>query len=244
MASSVQLEVTGIPAITDAGSIIRLAAEAVPTKAEAQASPGYVSLSIEAGSTRKFSISQHYTTNLGDGLTLADVLTPNTKYKLYLFMPAAIDLGQTTIAGGEIAEDRVEISFTTASLPPAGDAVWNEEWTARKYVASLNEYHFMQAQTGITVSYFQTPFTLILHEASVEVSDSSTFDTVGTYTPSGGAAPAALFNYNYGTITGYTSDYNYFIDADKLSIIEVRLQSAHTSFFGNTSTFFAPISRY
>ncbi|WGK69263.1 hypothetical protein P0082_12435 [Candidatus Haliotispira prima] len=242
MASSVQFEVTGIPVITDLGAVIRLAGEAVPTKAEALASKGYVSLSIEANSTRKFSISQHYGSDFTDGLTLADVLAPNTKYKLYLYMPSAIDLAQTSIKGGEIKEDRVEISFTTASLPPAGDAVWNEKWTAKEYVASLNEYHFMESQTGVVVAYFQVPFSPLLYEVSSQLPD-DTFKLIGSYS-SGTLAPSPQFYFNYGVITGYTTGYNYVIFAEKQDKLKGAFRSAITGQFGKFQSIVKPISRY
>ncbi|WGK69284.1 hypothetical protein P0082_00055 [Candidatus Haliotispira prima] len=217
VASSVQLEVTGIPAITDVGAVIRPAAEAAPTKAEALASKGYVSLSIEANNTRKFSISQHYGSDFTDGgFTLADVLTPNTKYKLYLYMPTAIDLGQTVIKGGVIKGDTVEISFTTASLPPAGDAVWNEKFAVREYAASLNEYHFMENQTGVFVAYFWSPSIPPFMESSTR-SDNKTGISMGGHAGST-ATPDPRFYYNGGIIEGYVSavsQYTYIISADK-----------------------------
>ncbi|WGK69023.1 hypothetical protein P0082_11140 [Candidatus Haliotispira prima] len=248
VASSVQLEVTSIPAVTDAGGLIRLAAEAAPTQTEAQASKGYVSLSIDANSTRKFSLSQHYTTNFDDGITLTDVLAPNTKYTLYLYMPAAIDLGTTKITGGEIKGDRVEISFTTVNLPAAGDTVWSEKLTAKEYVASLNEYHFMQVQMGIVVAYFQLPFTrLLIHETSVQDSvGADIYNTVGSYGPGTGVIPVPQFYYNHGVMDGYTSDYHYFIGADKLDIIKIQFRSASTAAVTGISdvSYLTPISRY
>ncbi|WGK69273.1 hypothetical protein P0082_00045 [Candidatus Haliotispira prima] len=218
MASSVQLEVTGIPVITDVGAVIRPTAEAIPTKVEALASKGYVSLSIEANSTRKFSISQHYASDFTDGgFTLDDVLTPNTKYKLYLYMPTAIDLGQTVIKGGAIKGDTVEISFTTASLPAEGDAVWSEKWTAKEYVTSLNEWHFMENQTGVFVSYFWLPFIPSVIDISFEINNiiygvgNRVMVTV---------TPHPDFYCNIGVIAGYPStgsQYIYMIGADKLA---------------------------
>ncbi|WGK68257.1 hypothetical protein P0082_07140 [Candidatus Haliotispira prima] len=223
MASSVQFEVSSVPAVTDVGTVIRLAAEAAPTKTEALASKGHVKLSIEADSTRKFSISQHYGSDFADGgFTLADVLTPNTKYKLYLYMPSAIDLGQTEIKGGAIKGDTVEISFTTASLPvagdAAGDAVWSEKWTAKEYVASLNEYHFMENQTGVFVSYFWSPSRLPVIDFST-VDNNNVPSGVGSYV-GGTIAPASNFYYNGGIISGYAStvsQYTYAIGADKVA---------------------------
>ncbi|WGK68296.1 hypothetical protein P0082_07350 [Candidatus Haliotispira prima] len=207
VASSVQFEVTGVPAVTDMGAVIRLAAEAAPTKTEAQASKGYVSLSIEANSTRKFSISQHYGSDFTDGgFTLDDVLTPNTKYKLYLYMPSAIDLAQTAIKGGEIKENKIEISFTTVSLPAAGDAVWSEKFAAKEYVASLNECHFMETQTGVIVVYFQSPYIPFLQEFVMNNVDGIA-RPVGRYDPilTPAARPTANFYFNMGLIAGYPS---------------------------------------
>ncbi|WGK68227.1 hypothetical protein P0082_06990 [Candidatus Haliotispira prima] len=248
MASSLQLEMSSNFAITKIGAVIRLAAEAAPTKAQAEANAGYVSLAITAGGTRKFSISQHYSSDFTDGLTLADVLTPNTVYKLYLFTPSAIDLEQTTITGGKIAGDTVEISFTTANLPTAGDAVWNEKWTDRQYVASLNEYHFMQEQTGLQVSYFKLPITLLFLEVSRQLNkDSTTYITMGTYNNSGSgliSTPGGSFYFDYGSIPGYTSDYAYFIVADKLSGMNNQLQTAFTSNVGINTIFLISVTRY
>ncbi|WGK70013.1 hypothetical protein P0082_03905 [Candidatus Haliotispira prima] len=252
MASSVELEVTSVPAITDAGAVIRLAAEVAPTKAEAQASKGYLSLSIEAGSTRKFSISQHYGSNFEDGgFTLADVLTPNTSYKLYLYTPSAIDLGQTVLKGGEIKEDRVEISFTTASLPAAGDAVWSEKRAAKEYVASLNEYHFMENQTGVIAVYFENPYIPFTHECTLDVGG-GTIKPIGRYQSSAipRVGPGVSFYYNTGVVTGYpsttTSQTFYLIVADKVATPILRNLLKHTSIpsSGLSLAIETPISRY
>ncbi|WGK68298.1 hypothetical protein P0082_07360 [Candidatus Haliotispira prima] len=223
MASSVQFEVTGVSAVTDMGAVIRLAAEAAPTQTEARASKGYVSLSIEAGSTRKFSISQHYSSNFeDDGFTLADVLTPDTKYKLYLYMPSAIDLGQTEIKGGTIKGDTVEISFTTASLPAAGDAVWSEKLAAKEYVASLNEYHFMENQTGVFVAYFWLSF--IPPVIDIATKDNNINRGLGSIVGNI-VTPGTDYYYNGGVITGYdstVSQYTYSIGADKVTSPTIR----------------------
>ncbi|WGK68230.1 hypothetical protein P0082_07005 [Candidatus Haliotispira prima] len=247
MASSLQLEMSSNFAITKIGAVIRLAAETAPTKTEAEASAGYVSLEITAGGTRKFSISQHYSSDFTDGLTLADVLTPNTAYKLYLFTPSAIDLEQTTITGGAIKGDTVEISFTTTSLPTAGDAVWSQKWTDRQFVASLNEYHFMQEQTGLQVSYFKLPITLLFLEVSRQLNkDSTTYTTMATYNITGRliSTPNGSFYFDYGSIPGYTSDYAYFIVADKLSGIRNKTQTTFTDNFGNNTVFLISVTRY
>ncbi|WGK68043.1 hypothetical protein P0082_06050 [Candidatus Haliotispira prima] len=247
VASSVQLEVGSIPAVTDAGTVIRLAGEAVPTKAEAQASKGYVNLSIDADSTRKFSISQHYGSNFTDGgFTLADVLAPNTKYKLYLYMPSAIDLGQTKIQGGEIRGDRVEIPFTTASLPAEGDAVWSEKFAAKEYVTSLNEYHFMESQTGLFVAYFWTPSIPLLMETTS--GNSVNKRGLGSYI-SGTAVPGLYFYYNSGLVMGYAStvtQYIYVIGADKLAspILKDNIKMSVTLPVGPSASYINVITRY
>ncbi|WGK69269.1 hypothetical protein P0082_00025 [Candidatus Haliotispira prima] len=243
MASSLQLEISSNVELVNIGAVARLASEAAPTKAGTEASAGYVSLGITAGSPRKFSISQHYGSDFTDGgFTLADVLAPNTKYKLYLYMPSAIDLAQTSIKGGEIKEDRVEISFTTASLPLAGDTVWSEKWTAKEYVASLNEYHFMESQTGVIVAYFQIPFSLLLYEVLMQVSN-GTFDAIGNYS-SGRLEPSLRFYFNYGVITGYTTGYNYVILADKQDKLKRAFRSAIAGQLGEFQHIINIISRY
>ncbi|WGK70007.1 hypothetical protein P0082_03875 [Candidatus Haliotispira prima] len=254
MASSVELEVTSVPAVTDAGAVVRLAAEIAPTKTEAQASKGYVNLSIEAGSTRKFSISQHYGSNFEDGgFTLADVLTPNTSYKLYLYTPSAIDLGQTVIKGGEIKGDRVEISFTTASLPAAGDAVWSEQSAAGEageYVASLNEYHFMEGQTGVIAVYFESPYIPFLLDFTSDLD--GVIQPLGRYDPSRNPVSISGANayFNIGLVAGYpstaASQIFYMITADKgtTPILQGLLKSSRTPQSGPAFTTRHKIFRY
>ncbi|WGK69377.1 hypothetical protein P0082_00540 [Candidatus Haliotispira prima] len=252
VASSVELEVSSIPAVTDVGAVIRLAEGAVPTKAEARASKGYVSLGIEADSTRKFSISQHYGSNFEDGFTLADVLSPNTSYKLYLFMPSVIDLGQIKIKGGKIEGDRVEISFTTASLPADGDVLWGEKFAAKEHVTSLGQYHFMESQTGVIVLYFQSPYRPFSHDLTIEVEgeSSSSFQAVGRYSGSGmTVAPLTNFYFNTGLVAGYpsttTSQTFYMIAADNgTSILRGLLKSSTTPPAGTSYNVTNPISRY
>ncbi|WGK68260.1 hypothetical protein P0082_07155 [Candidatus Haliotispira prima] len=250
VASSVQLEVTSVPAVTDVGTVIRLATEATPTQTEARASKGHVSLSIEADSTRKFSISQHYGSNFEDGgFTLADVLAPNTKYKLYLYMPSAIDLGQTEIKGGVIEGNIVEISFTTVSLPAAGDAVWSEKWTAKEYVASLNEWHFMETQTGVIVLYSQSPYIPFVQEFGTTDMDGN-IQQVGRYRDSSMiATPLNNFYFNSGSVAGYpstaTSYTFYVIAADNgTSVFRDLLTNTASPSRGLTYDVSNPISRY
>ncbi|WGK68748.1 hypothetical protein P0082_09695 [Candidatus Haliotispira prima] len=232
--------------VKDVGAVIRPATEAVPTQTGAQAGKGYVKLSINADSTRKFSISQHYDSDFEDGgFTLADVLAPNTNYKLYLFTPSTIDLGQTKIKGGEIQGDSIEIPFTTASLPAVGDAVWSGALGTTADVINLKEYHFMQAQTGVIVTYFQIAKPTFLQEFSSRKSeDTPIYETRASYTPSGGAFPRTNIYYNYGGITGYTFDYFYFIASEKLPILKIGFQSTHTDRDGDSTSFVVPISRY
>ncbi|WGK69938.1 hypothetical protein P0082_03505 [Candidatus Haliotispira prima] len=249
MASSVQLEVSSIPTVTDAGAVIHLAAEAVPTKTKALASKGYVSLSIDADSMRKFSISQHYDSNFEDGgFTLADVLAPNTSYKLYLYMPSNIDLGKTNIKGGVIEGDRVEISFTTASLPAAGAAVWSEKFAAKEYVASLNEYHFMESQTGVFIAYFESPYIPFTHEFTTGL---SSLAHVGRYRNSMmTTTPGPNFYFNYGLVEGYpstaTSRTTYMIAADKVAspILRDLLKNSTTPPTGPFYNLNTPTFRY
>ncbi|WGK69371.1 hypothetical protein P0082_00510 [Candidatus Haliotispira prima] len=233
-----------IPAVTDVGAVIRLAAEAVPTKAEAQASKGYVSLSIEADSTRKFSISQHYGSDFTDGLTLADVLVPNTSYKLYLFMPSAIDLGQTKIKGGEIKEDRVEISFTTAILPAEGDAKWLS--SNGKCVEGVDTFYFMQAQQGVAVCYFYLNFEPAFVDVSV-LKSGNVSNNMGTYIGTKSIAHVN-FNFIYGSISGYTSNatnhYSYWMGSDKVSILKNTVRTSITDQFGGSILVFLPVTRY
>ncbi|WGK68213.1 hypothetical protein P0082_06920 [Candidatus Haliotispira prima] len=160
--SSVQLEMSSNFAITTVGAVIRLATEAAPTKAEAEANAGYVSLEITAGSPHKFSISQHYSSDFTDGLTLADVLTSNTQYKLYLFFGANAIPSETTVEGATLNNDVIALPFTTATLPAPGDAVWNSAWTNEQFVGSLPEWGYSENQKGVFVAYIKMNFSTIL----------------------------------------------------------------------------------
>ncbi|WGK69372.1 hypothetical protein P0082_00515 [Candidatus Haliotispira prima] len=242
VASSVEFEVSSIPAVTDVGAVIRLAAEAVPTKAEAQESKGYVSLSIDADSTRKFSISQHYGSDFTDGLTLADVLSPNTSYKLYLFMPSEIDLAQTKIKGGEIKEDRIEVSFTTVSLPAEGDAKWLS--SNGKCVEGVDTLYFMQAQQGVAVCYFYLNFEPAFVDVSVK--NGNLIHNIGIYSTT--SASGANFNFVYGPTFGYTSNsknhYFYWMGADKVRILEQTVEKSITTQSGDSIIVSIPVTRY
>ncbi|WGK69738.1 hypothetical protein P0082_02420 [Candidatus Haliotispira prima] len=160
--SSVQLEMSSSLALTNIGAVIRLATEAAPTKVQAEANAGYVSLDIPAGGTRKFSISQHYGSDFTNGLTLADVLAANTDYKLYLFfeantIPAGAIIAGATIEEATIANDTAALSFTTAALPPAGDDAWARSQTEEQFVGSLSEWNYNENQKGVFVAYVQLP---------------------------------------------------------------------------------------
>ncbi|WGK68226.1 hypothetical protein P0082_06985 [Candidatus Haliotispira prima] len=250
MASSVQLEMSSSFAITKIGAVIRLATEAAPTKAEAEASAGYVSLEITAGSPRKFSISQHYGSDFTDGLTLADVLGPNTAYKLYLYFPSGRIPTTAELTGLSITNDIAVVPFTTTALPAAGDAQWltanngNIQW-----VASLDTYYFMQEQKGVVVCYFYTNFAPILFVSTVDAnSDDLSVDNLGTYSPLGGVSSTNTFHFAYGSISGYisnpTNNYGYWIGTDKNLIITNIIQNTLTDTYGTNTSNVIPVTRY
>ncbi|WGK68189.1 hypothetical protein P0082_06800 [Candidatus Haliotispira prima] len=177
MVSSVQLEMSSSFAINTIGAVIRLATEAAPTKAEAEASAGYVSLAITAGSPRKFSISQHYTTNFADGLTIADVLASNTQYKLYLFFEPNTIPSETTVEGASLNNDVIALPFTTATLPPAGDAAW----TGNQFVGSLAEWGYSENQKGIFVAYTKINFAFSTFSLTSRTADNTRLQTLASY---------------------------------------------------------------
>ncbi|WGK69505.1 hypothetical protein P0082_01195 [Candidatus Haliotispira prima] len=214
--SSVQLEMSSSFAITAIGAVIRLAAEAAPTKAEAQANAGYVSLAIAADSPRKFSISQHYTTNFTDGLTLVDLLASNTDYKLYLFFEPNAISSETTIEGATLANDTAILPFTTATLPAAGDAVWNSAQTNNQFVGSLPEWGYSENQKGIFVVYtkFNIPFSTVTLTGRKE--DDTEIKTLGSISI-GLAAAGSGFLFEISKLGGSYPDgdnYYYVISAD------------------------------
>ncbi|WGK68465.1 hypothetical protein P0082_08230 [Candidatus Haliotispira prima] len=221
VASSLQLEISSNVKLPNIRAVVRLAAEAAPTKAEALASKGHVSVSIPADVTRKISISQHYTTNLDDGLTLADVLAPNTAYKLYLYFPAELITTTAEITGLNVTDDMAAVPFTTAALPAEGDAKWLNS-NGNSYVASLDNLYFMQEQTGVAVFYFYTNFIPVISQFSTQDED-GTFNSIGSYYGNT-VDPSTSFHFAYGSIAGYISNstnrYNYWIGADKVRIIE------------------------
>ncbi|WGK69378.1 hypothetical protein P0082_00545 [Candidatus Haliotispira prima] len=177
--SSVQLEMSSSFAITTIGAVIRLATEAAPTKAEAEANAGHVSLSIDANSPRKFSISQHYGSDFTDGLTLADVLTANTQYKLYLFFETTAIPSETTIEGAALNNDVVVLPFSTATLALAGDAVWDSAWTNNQFVGSLPEWGYSENQKGIFVVYTKINSTFASAQLITRTADDILLQIIG-----------------------------------------------------------------
>ncbi|WGK68811.1 hypothetical protein P0082_10030 [Candidatus Haliotispira prima] len=247
--SSVQLEMSSSFAITTIGAVIRLATEAVPTKAEAEASAGYVSLAITAGSPRKFSISQHYGSNFADGLTLADVLTTNTQYKLYLFFETNAIPSGTTVEGASLNNDVIALPFTTAVLPPAGDAVWDNAWTNEQFVGSLSEWGYSENQYGVFVAYTK----LNLNPTSIVLTARTTINTLSHSIGSSSignviADPNFLFNIvelggSYPHSSTYPN-YHYVIAADDTRTISgaaIQLEAANLSRFVILT---APLTRY
>ncbi|WGK69488.1 hypothetical protein P0082_01110 [Candidatus Haliotispira prima] len=194
--SSLQLEISSSFAITNIGAVIRLASEAAPTKAEAEANAGYVSLEMTAGGTRKFSISQHYGSDFTDGLTLADVLTANTDYKLYLFFEANAISSETTVDGVTLNNEVAALLFTTTALPAPGDAAWNSAWTNEQFVGSLAEWGYSENQKGVFVAYTKvnySSFTSISFSSRTAdniASQSIGLFAFGTVSPD----PSSLFN--------------------------------------------------
>ncbi|WGK70269.1 hypothetical protein P0082_05260 [Candidatus Haliotispira prima] len=247
VASSLQLEISSNVELANIGAVIRLATEAAPTKAEAQVSKGHVNVSIPAGVTRKISISQHYTTNFDDGLTLADVLTPNTAYKLYLYFPAEIITTTAEITGLNITDDMAAVPFTTAALPAEGDAKWLNS-NGNSYIASLDNLYFMQEQTGVAVFYFYTNFIPLISVFTTQSKD-DTFPAIGEYSVNT-VNPASGFHFAYGSISGYISNsanrYNYWIGADKVKIIEKTTRHTLTDFSTgkDIGVVFIPVTRH
>ncbi|WGK68812.1 hypothetical protein P0082_10035 [Candidatus Haliotispira prima] len=179
--SSAQLEMSSSFAITTIGAVIRLATEAAPTKTEAEANAGYVSLAIPAGSPRKFSISQHYGSDFTDGLTLTDVLTANTQYKLYLFFETNAIPSETTVEGATLNNDVVVLSFTTAVLPLAGDAVWNNAWTSNQFVGSLPEWGYSENQKGVFVAYTKINLSFISVGLTSRTTNNTRLQDLGSF---------------------------------------------------------------
>ncbi|WGK69740.1 hypothetical protein P0082_02430 [Candidatus Haliotispira prima] len=249
--SSVQLEMSSSLALSDIGAVIRPATEAAPTKAEAEANAGYVSLDIPANSPRKFSISQHYGSDFTDGLTLADVLAPNTDYKLYLFFEANTIPAGTTIAGATIKEatianDTAALSFTTAALPPAGDDAWARSQTGEQFVGSLSEWSYNENQKGVFVAYARllngfSTFTLTTRRGEDKLNQTLGTFAVGSFSPD----PSFLFNTDkLGGSYPDTDNYYYLIGAEKNNNISgTALQLQVTSSF-SAMEYRVPLNRY
>ncbi|WGK70268.1 hypothetical protein P0082_05255 [Candidatus Haliotispira prima] len=245
MASSLQLEISSNVELANIGAVVRLAAEAAPTKAEALASKGYVSVSIPADVTRKISISQHYTTNFDDGLTLADVLAPNTAYKLHLYFPSGRITTTAEITGLNIADDMAAVPFATAALPAEGDTQWLSS-NGSKCVESLDSFYFMQKQTGVVVCYSYTNFTPFQVELFTK-GDTDQFDfRIASYDGTV-VDPVTDFHFAYEFISGYTSNstnhYVYWIGADKTKILQ-NIQSTTINGVGLQTTFGIPVTRH
>ncbi|WGK69508.1 hypothetical protein P0082_01210 [Candidatus Haliotispira prima] len=246
VASSVQLEMSSSLGITAIGAVVRLAAEAAPTKAEAEANAGYVSLAIAADSPHKFSISQHYGTNFTDGLTLADVLAPNTQYQLYLFFEPNTISSETTVEGAMLANDTVILPFTTATLPAAGDAVWNSTWTNNQFVGSLPEWAYSENQKGVFVVYIKVNLTFT--SIALNLTDST-----GNILTSPGSLGFGTINivpgflFNISKLGGSYPDgdnYYYVIGADDTAKILGNFLSLEAANLGTSVKFRVPLTRY
>ncbi|WGK70371.1 hypothetical protein P0082_05785 [Candidatus Haliotispira prima] len=243
--SSLQLEISSSFAITTIGAVIRLATEAAPTKAEAEASAGYVSLGITADNPRKFSISQHYTTNFTDGLTLADVLAPNTQYKLYLFFEPNTIPSETTLGGATLHNDVAALLFTTAILSPLGDTVWNNAWANNQFVGSLPEWGYSQNQKGIFVAYTKINLPIVALSFTTRAADDTFLQSMGSIS-FGSARPSPGFLFDMSKLGGSypdVDDYYYVISVDDTEKISGKvLQMELTS--GSTTKIKIPIARY
>ncbi|WGK69960.1 hypothetical protein P0082_03635 [Candidatus Haliotispira prima] len=245
MASSLQLEISSNVELANIGAVVRLAAEAAPTEAEAQAGKGHVSISIPAGGTRKISISQHYGSIFSDGLTLDDVLTPNTAYKLYLYFPSGRITTTAEITGLNVTDDMAVVPFSTTALPAEGEAQWLSS-NGSKCVGSLDSFYFMQEQTGVVVCYSYTNFSPFQVDLFTK-EDTDQFDLkIGGYD---GTVATALptFYLAYGFISGYTSNttnhYAYWIAADKTKILQ-RIHSTILDSIGAPTKFEIPVTRH
>ncbi|WGK68188.1 hypothetical protein P0082_06795 [Candidatus Haliotispira prima] len=244
--SSVQLEMSSSFAINTIGAVIRLATEAAPTKAEAEAKAGYVSLAITANSPRKFSISQHYTTNFADGLTIADVLTPNTQYKLYLFFEPNAIPSETTVEGASLNNEVIALPFTTASLPPAGDPAWDNAWTGNQFVGSLAEWGYSENQKGVFVAYTQVNTSLASFTFTNRRADDTRLETLGTFALSL-ANPGVGFLFDLSKLSGsYPDGDNYYtvISADDTTKLSGKIFQVEV--FNGSATFKlrVPLTRY
>ncbi|WGK69529.1 hypothetical protein P0082_01325 [Candidatus Haliotispira prima] len=250
--SSLQLEMSSSFAITTIGAVIRLASEAAPTKAQAEANAGYVSLNITAGGTRKFSISQHYGSDFTDDLTLADVLTANTDYKLYLFFEANAISSETTVEGATINNDIAALPFTTAALPASGDVAWNSAWTNEQFVGSLAEWGYSENQKGIFVVYTKVNITFSSFDLVSRKENNSLIESIvqnlGVLSI-GAVVAVSGFLFNISKLGGSYPDsdqYYYVISADDTTkIIGKLFQLQVTGSDGLTTKIpIAPLTRY
>ncbi|WGK68954.1 hypothetical protein P0082_10775 [Candidatus Haliotispira prima] len=245
--SSVQLEISSSFAIANIGAVIRLATGDAPSKTEAETNAGYVSLAIPAGSPRKFSISQHYSSDFTNGLTLADVLTPNTDYTLYLFFEPDTIPSETTIEGATLANNIATLSFTTTALPPAGDAVWDSTWTAEQFVGSLSEWSYSENQKGVFVAYTKINLSSIISiNVTNRTADNTILQTIGSFSV-GSFAPDLGFLFDLSKLGGsYPDGENYYTiistdDTEKMSGKSFRLEVTD----GFQSIYLqAPLTRY
>ncbi|WGK69849.1 hypothetical protein P0082_03025 [Candidatus Haliotispira prima] len=243
MVSSVQLEMSSILALTNIGAVIRLAAETAPTKAEAEANAGYVSLEITAGGTRKFSISQHYGSDFTDGFTLADVLSANTQYKLYLFFDSnAIN----RIEGATLTNGVAALSFTTATLAPAGDAVWARSLAGEQLVGSLAEWSYSENQKGVFVAYAQVinPFTNLA--LTTRTAEDALKYTLGTITLGSFGSDPLFLSGIYKLGTGYpdSDNYYYIIGTEKTEKILGKTFRLEVTSFSRSIRLQVPLTRY
>ncbi|WGK69270.1 hypothetical protein P0082_00030 [Candidatus Haliotispira prima] len=215
MVSSVQLEMSSTLAIAKIGAVIRLATEAAPTKAQAEANAGYVSLEITAGGTRKFSISQHYGSDFEDGFTLADVLAANTDYKLYLFFEANNTVNP--IEGVTLTNNVASLPFTTATLSPAGDAVWARSLAGEQFVGSLPEWSYSENQKGVFVVYAQVLHNFQSATFTIRSADNVRLYTFGTFAVgSFSSNPLSLSDFSkLGAGYPDAENYYYIIGAEK-----------------------------
>ncbi|WGK69271.1 hypothetical protein P0082_00035 [Candidatus Haliotispira prima] len=245
MVSSVQLEMSSTLAIAKIGAVIRLATETAPTKAEAETNAGYVSLAITAGGTRKFSISQHYGSDFTDGLTLADVLAANTDYKLYLFFEANNTVNP--IEGVTLTNNVASLPFTTATLSPAGDAVWARSLAGEQFVGSLPEWSYSESQKGVFVAYAQLVNGFNTTTLTIRNADNTFKGTIGVVTSGSVVKPNPLFLFGFAKLGNSYPDadnYYYVMGADDTNTISGKICDLVTADFSQTIKHQVPLNRY
>ncbi|WGK68763.1 hypothetical protein P0082_09775 [Candidatus Haliotispira prima] len=246
MVSSVQLEMSSSLALANIGAVIRLAAEAAPTKTEAEANAGYVSLAITAGSPTKFSISQHYGSDFANGLTLVDVLAPNTQYKLYLFFEPNAVSSESTVEGATLANNMVVLPFTTTVLPPAGEAVWDNAWTNKQFVGSLTEWGYSQNQKGIFVAYTKVNTFIVTLTVTNRKADNTVLQSFGSLAL-GLASPGTGFLFELSELGGSYPDpdeYYYVIGADDTKTLSGEAFQLEIDNGSKETLFRVPLTRY